>query len=95
MTVTACSSSLLAAARICTKNLSASVKDDPAIAMFYGGVVPVAGAFPTDPTQPGIIRRKLKERLMAVVVNGVLNQPGRRSKYKNANEFLIDLLLEK
>ena len=70
-------------------------KDDPAIAMFYGGEVPVVGASPKDPTHSGIMGIKLAERLNAVGVDVVLYHPGSKSKYKNANEFLIDRLLEK
>lgn len=70
-------------------------KDDPAIAMFYGGEVPVVGASPKDPTHSGIMGLKLAERLKSVGVEVVLNHPGSKSKYKNANEFLIDRLLNK
>lgn len=70
-------------------------KDDPAIAMFYGGEVPVVGASPKDPTHSGIMGLKLAERLKSVGVEVVLNHPGIKAKYKNANEFLIDRLLEK
>ncbi|MCA9248784.1 MAG: alpha/beta hydrolase, partial [Planctomycetales bacterium] len=38
-------------------------KDDPPIALFYGGEVPVVGASPKDPTHAGIMGVKLAERL--------------------------------
>ena len=70
-------------------------KDDPPIAMFYGGEVPVIGASPKDPTHSGIMGVKLAERLKSVGVDVVLVHPGRpHQKYKNSTEYLIDRLLE-
>ena len=37
-------------------------QDDPPIALFYGGEVPVVGASPKDPTHSGIMGVKLAER---------------------------------
>lgn len=70
-------------------------KDDPPIAMFYGGEVPVVGASPKDPTHSGIMGVKLEERLKAVGVDVVLVHPDRRHPmYKNSTEYLIDRLLK-
>jgi acetyl esterase/lipase len=68
-------------------------KDDPPIAMFYGGEVPVVGASPKDPTHSGIMGVKLEERLKAVNVDVVLVHPGQRHpKFKNSTAYLIDRL---
>jgi len=68
-------------------------KDDPPIALFYGGEVPVVGASPKDPTHSGIMGLKLAERLKGVGVDVVLVTPGRsHEKYKNAASYLIDQL---
>lgn len=68
-------------------------KDDPPIAMFYGGEKPVVGASPKDPTHSGIMGLKLEERLKAVNVDVVLVHPGRtHPKYKNYAAYLIDRL---
>lgn len=70
-------------------------KDDPPIAMFYGGETPVVGASPKDPTHSGIMGLMLEERLKAVGVDVVLVHPGRtHAKYRNAAAFLIDRLTE-
>jgi acetyl esterase/lipase len=70
-------------------------KDDPPIAMFYGGEKPVVGSSPKDPTHSGIMGVKLEERLKAVGVDVVLVHPGRtHPKYKNSSAFLIDRLLK-
>ncbi|MDA1056121.1 MAG: alpha/beta hydrolase [Planctomycetota bacterium] len=70
-------------------------KDDPPIAMFYGGEVPVVGASPKDPTHSGIMGVKLEERLKAVDVDVVLVHPERtHPMYKNSTEYLIDRLLK-
>jgi acetyl esterase/lipase len=67
--------------------------DDPAIALFYGGEVPVVGASPKDPTHSGIMGVKLAERLNKSGVEVVLVTPGKPAeKYRNAAEFLIDKL---
>lgn len=68
-------------------------KDDPPIAMFYGGEKPVVGASPKDPTHSGIMGLMLEERLKAVGVDVVLVHPGRTyEKYRNAAAYLIDRL---
>jgi acetyl esterase/lipase len=70
-------------------------KDDPPIAMFYGGEVPVVGASPKDPTHSGIMGVKLAERLESVGVDVVLVHPGQpHPSYRNATEYLIDRLLK-
>jgi len=68
-------------------------KDDPPIALFYGGEVPVVGSSPKDPTHSAIMGVKLAERLQEVGVDVVLVHPGRRHpKYRNAAAYLIDRL---
>ncbi len=68
-------------------------KDDPPIAMFYGGEVPVVGASPKDPTHSGIMGLKLEERLKAANVDVVLVHPERpHPMYRNAADYLIDRL---
>lgn len=70
-------------------------KDDPPIALFYGGEKPVVGASPKDPTHSGIMGMKLEERLKAAGVEVVLVHPGRKhAKYRNHAAFLIDRLLK-
>ena len=70
-------------------------KDDPPIAMFYGGEEPVVGASPKDPTHSGIMGVKLEERLKASEVDVVLVLPGRtHAKYRNSTDYLIDRLLK-
>jgi hypothetical protein len=69
-------------------------KDDPPIALFYGGEKPVVGDSPEDPTHSGIMGIKLEERLKAVGVDVVLVHPGQpHDKYKNSTDYLIDRLL--
>ena len=48
-------------------------KDDPPIALFYGGEVPVVGSSPKDPTHSGIMGVKLAERLKAVASTSFLS----------------------
>lgn len=68
-------------------------EDDPAIALFYGGEVPVVGSSPKDPTHSGIMGVKLAERLRKDGVEVVLVTPGKPAdKFRNAAEFLIDKL---
>jgi len=68
-------------------------KDDPPIALFYRGEVPVIGASPKDPTHSGIMGVKLAERLKEVDVDVVLVHPGLdQPEYKNSTEYLIDRL---
>jgi len=70
-------------------------KDDPPIALFYGGEEPVVGSSPKDPTHSGIMGVKLEERLKAANVDVVLVHPGRTDpKYKNSTDYLIDRLLQ-
>jgi acetyl esterase/lipase len=70
-------------------------KDDPPIAMFYGGEKPVVGASPKDPTHSGIMGLKLEERLKAVGGDVVLVHPGRpHPKYNGSAAYLIDRLLK-
>ena len=69
--------------------------EDPEIALFYGGEVPVVGASPKDPTHSGIMGVKLAERLREANVDVVLVHPGvEKTDFKNATEFLIDRLLQ-
>ncbi|MCB9927376.1 MAG: alpha/beta hydrolase [Planctomycetaceae bacterium] len=68
-------------------------KDDPPIALFYGGEVPVVGASPKDPTHSGIMGVKLEEGLKDIGVDVVLVHPGRaHPSYKNSTDYLIDRL---
>jgi hypothetical protein len=70
-------------------------KDDPPIALFYGGEKPVVGDSPKDPTHSGIMGIKLEERLKSVGVDVILVHPGvTEPKYKNSTEYLIDRLLK-
>lgn len=70
-------------------------QDDPPIALFYGGEVPVVGASPKDPTHSGIMGVKLEERLKSAGVDVVLVHPDRpHPMYKNSTEYLIDRLLK-
>ena len=68
-------------------------KDDPPIAMFYGGEKPVVGSSPKDPTHSGVMGIKLAERLEEAGVDVVLIHPGQKhEKYRNAADYLIDQL---
>jgi len=68
-------------------------KDDPPIALFYGGETPIVGASPKDPTHSGIMGVKLEEKLKATGIDVVLVHPGVSDpKYKNSTEYLIDRL---
>lgn len=68
-------------------------KDDPAIALFYSGEVPVVGASPKDPTHSGIMGVKLAEKLEATGVDVVLVHPGiEKPKFRNSTAYLIDRL---
>lgn len=70
-------------------------KDDPPIALFYGGEVPVVGASPKDPTHSGIMGVKLEEQLKAANVDVVLVHPGiAQPKFKSSTEYLIARLKE-
>lgn len=67
--------------------------DDPPIAMFYGGEVPVVGSSPKDPTHSGVMGIKLEERLKSLEVDVVLVHTDRpHPMYKNSTEYLIDRL---
>jgi len=68
-------------------------KDDPPIAMFYGGEVPVVGSSPKDPTHSGVMGIQLEARLKEVGVDVVLVHPGQsHPQYKNSRDYLIDRL---
>lgn len=68
-------------------------KDDPPIAMFYSGEVPVVGSSPKDPTHSGIMGVKLEERLKALDIDVVLVHPDRpHPMYKSSTDYLIDRL---
>ncbi len=68
-------------------------KDDPPIAMFYSGEVPVVGSSPKDPTHSGIMGVKLEERLNALDIDVVLVHPDRpHPMYKSSTDYLIDRL---
>jgi acetyl esterase/lipase len=68
--------------------------DDPPIALFYGGEVPVVGSSPKDPTHSGVMGLKLEERLKAANVDVVLVHPGQpHPDYKSSTDYLIDRLL--
>ena len=70
-------------------------KDDPPIAMFYGGEVPVVGSSPKDPTHSGVMGIKLEERLKEAGVDVVLVHPGQKhEKYKGAAAYLMDRLTQ-
>ena len=70
-------------------------KDDPPIAMFYRGDVPIVGSSPRDPTHSGIMGVILEKRLKAVDVDVVLvHSVPSHPKYKNSTEYLIDRLLK-
>ena len=68
-------------------------KDDPPIALFYRGEVPVVGSSPKDPTHSGVMGIKLAERLESAGVDVVLIHPGQQhEKYKSSTDYLIDRL---
>jgi acetyl esterase/lipase len=70
-------------------------KDDPPIALFYGGEAPVVGSSPKDPTHSAIMGLKLQEKCKEVGVECLLICPGHPdAKYKNSTEYLIDRLLK-
>ena len=70
-------------------------KDDPQIALFYSGEVPVVGSSPKDPTHSGIMGVKLAERLKEEGVDVVLVHPGVTDpEYKSYSDYLIDRLLK-
>lgn len=70
-------------------------KDDPPIALFYGGAIPVVGDSPKDPTHSGIMGIKLAEQLEALGVDTVLVHPGvANPEYPNSTAYLIDRLLK-
>ncbi|PQO41965.1 alpha/beta hydrolase [Blastopirellula marina] len=73
--------------------MSHVTEDDPPIAMFYGGAVPVVGDSPKDPTHSAIMGVKLAEKLKETGVDVVLVHPGVKDKpYRNSTEYLIDHL---
>lgn len=67
-------------------------KDDPPIAMFYRGPKPVKGDKPRDPTHSAIMGLMLEEKLKAAGVESVLVCTGRKTKYRNAAQYLIERL---
>jgi len=68
-------------------------KDDPPIALFYRGEVPVVGSSPKDPTHSGVMGVKLAERLNETDVEVLLVHPGiKNPKFKSSTEYLIDRL---
>jgi len=70
-------------------------KDDPPIALFYRGEVPVIGASPKDPTHSGIMGIKLAERLKSVDADVVLVHPGQpHPRFKTSTAYLIDRLTD-
>jgi acetyl esterase/lipase len=67
--------------------------DDPPIALFYGGEVPVVGSSPKDPTHSGIMGVKLAETLQKTGVEVLLVHPGQKSEqFPNAAAWLISKL---
>ena len=72
-------------------------KDDPPIALFYGGEKEVkVGDSPRDPTHSAILGIKLEEKLKATGVEVLLVYPGRpNAKYKSSADYLIDRLTQK
>lgn len=72
-------------------------KDDPPIALFYGGDKDAkVGDSPKDPTHSPILGIKLEEKLKKTGVEVILVYPGRPSdKYKNSTDYLIERLLRK
>jgi acetyl esterase/lipase len=73
-----------------------ATKDDPPIALFYGGDKDAkVGDSPKDPTHSPILGIKLEEKLKEVGVEVILVYPGRpNDKYKSSTEYLIDRLLK-
>lgn len=70
-------------------------QDDPPIALFYPGEVPVVGSSPKDPIHSGVLGVKLAERLKAANVDVVLVHPGQpHPVYKNFVDYLIERLTE-
>jgi len=68
-------------------------KDDPPIALFYGGEVPVVGASPKDPTHSGIMGVKLAEKLEETGVEVLIVHPGiKEPKFANSTAYLIHQL---
>jgi acetyl esterase/lipase len=70
-------------------------KDDPPIALFYGGEVPVVGSSPKDPTHSGVMGIKLAEKLQETGVDVVLVHPGiEKPEYPSAAAYLIERLTQ-
>jgi len=71
-------------------------KDDPPIALFYGGDKNAkVGDSPQDPTHSPILGIKLAEKLKSVRVEVLLIYPGHpHPKYKSSMDYLIDRLLK-
>jgi acetyl esterase/lipase len=72
-------------------------KDDPPIALFYGGDKDAkVGDSPKDPTHSPILGIQLEKKLKAAGVEVVLVYPGRpNSKYKRSADYLIERLTQK
>ncbi len=72
-------------------------KDDPPIALFYGGEKDVkVGDSPKDPTHSAILGIALEEKLKATGLDAVLVYPGHPSaKYRSSTDYLIDRLSQK
>ncbi|MCA9153466.1 MAG: alpha/beta hydrolase [Planctomycetales bacterium] len=65
-------------------------KDDPPIALFYGGEAPVVGSSPKDPTHSAIMGLKLAERLKEVGVDVTLVHSGvENPSHRNSTDYLI------
>lgn len=73
-----------------------ATKDDPPIALFYGGDQDAkVGDSPKDPAHSPILGIKLEEKLKAIGVDVILVYPGRpNEKYKTSTDYLIDRLLK-
>ena len=68
-------------------------KDDPPVALFYGGEKDVKkGDSPKDPTHSALLGLLLEEKLKEAGVDYVLVYPGHPGKYKSSAEYLIDKL---
>lgn len=70
-------------------------KDDPPVALFYGGEKDVKkGDSPKDPTHSALLGLLLAEKLKEAGVDYVLVYPGHPGKYKSSAEYLLDKLRE-
>lgn len=71
-------------------------KDDPPIALFYGGEKDIKkGDSPKDPTHSALLGCLLEERLKSLGVDVILVHPGRPNEmYGSSAAYLIDRLLK-